>query len=191
MLRPHEIGAVADRHAERDDVGGDAGHAADKSVSADADELVHGRESADDGAFADRDMSAEVAPFTSVTLSPMLAVVGDVAADHQEAIGADLGRHVASLGARIDGDVLADQRVRTDGEGARLVVEFDVLGRGARATAKGNTLQPAPSVVRPVMLAWECTTTPSPSTTWGPITQNGPISTFVPSFAPGSTRAVA
>ena len=54
-----EIGAVANRHAERDDVGGDAGHAADKSVCADTDILVHGREPTDDGAFADRDMAAQ------------------------------------------------------------------------------------------------------------------------------------
>jgi hypothetical protein len=53
-----EIGAVANRHAERDDVGGDARHAV-ASVGADTDILVHGREPADDGAFADRDMAAQ------------------------------------------------------------------------------------------------------------------------------------
>ena len=54
----------------------------------------------------------KVAPFTSVTLSPMSQSWAMWAADHQEAIGADLGRHVAALGARIDRDILADQRVR-------------------------------------------------------------------------------
>src|SRR4029079_7072278 len=125
-----EVGAVANRHAERDDVGGDAGHAADKRVCADADILMHGRESADDGAFADRHMSAQGRAVHQRDVVADVAVVGDVAADHQEAIGAHIGRHMASLGTRIDCDVLADQRVRTDGEGARLVVEFDVLGRG-------------------------------------------------------------
>src|SRR6478609_9371848 len=57
--------------------------------------------------------------------------------------------------------------------------------------ANGNTLQPAPNCVRPVMTTCECTTTLSPSSTSGPITQNGPISTFGPSIALGSTAAVA
>ena len=55
--------------------------------------------------------------------------MGDVGADHQEAIGADLGGHMAPLGTRVDRDMLADQRVRADSQGARLVVKLDVLGR--------------------------------------------------------------
>src|SRR5450759_563946 len=57
--------------------------------------------------------------------------------------------------------------------------------------AKGNTRQSAPRAVRPVITAWEWTTMPSPSSTWGPTRQKGPISTLVPSFALGSTTAVA
>jgi hypothetical protein len=39
-VEPDEVRAIADGHAERDDVGGDAGHATDKRVGADAHELV-------------------------------------------------------------------------------------------------------------------------------------------------------
>ena len=43
-----------------------------------------------------------------------LAVVGDMGADHQEAVGADLGLHVAARGAGIDGDVLSDDGLGAD-----------------------------------------------------------------------------
>ena len=86
-------------------------------------------------------MAAQVAPFTSVTLSPSWQSWAMWGADHQEAIGADLGRHMASLGAGVDGDMLADELVGTYGQRARLIMKFDVLGRVAERQ-EGKHLAP-------------------------------------------------
>src|SRR6185312_4925741 len=50
---------VAHHRAVGDDVALDAGHAADHCVLADADELMHGAEAAEDGIVADHDVTAE------------------------------------------------------------------------------------------------------------------------------------
>ena len=54
-----ERGAVAQRHAERDEVMLEPGEAADEGVRADADELVRRRAAADDGEIADLHVAGE------------------------------------------------------------------------------------------------------------------------------------
>ena len=49
-----ERGAVAEHHAEGNDILLDPRHAADEGMGADAHELMHGGEAADDGVIADR-----------------------------------------------------------------------------------------------------------------------------------------
>src|SRR5262245_48979192 len=51
--------AESKRHAEGNDVGGNAGHAADESIGDDTHELVHSRLTANDGAVANRDVTAQ------------------------------------------------------------------------------------------------------------------------------------
>ena len=132
----------------------------------------------------------KVAPFTSVTLSPM----SQSWAMWQPIIRKQLAPTLVAIWPlSVPGLIVTYSRISVFEPMVRVLgSSWNLMSWGAAPSdTKGNTLQPAPSVVRLVMLAWECTTTPSPSTTCGPITQNGPISTFVPSFAPGSTRAVA
>src|SRR5262245_25879644 len=71
------------------------------------------------------------------------AIVGDMGANHQEAIGADRCRHMAALGAGIDGDIFADRRFRADGEGARLVAILYVL-RPLTDRGEGENFTPGP-----------------------------------------------
>src|SRR4026208_1213818 len=64
-------------------------------------------------------------------------------------------------------------------------------GGGCPIEANGNMLVLAPIVVRPVTTTWLLSSTSSPSATWLPTTQNGPMRTPSPSRAPDSTMAVA
>ena len=107
-----QIGAIAERHAEGNEIVLDPRHAADKRVSADANKLMHGAKTAEDGVLAHGDMSGERRIVDHDDMVGELAVMGDMRADHQEAVGADAGDTTAALGARIDGDILANDGVR-------------------------------------------------------------------------------
>ena len=128
-----ELGAVADRRAERDDVVLHARHAADEPAFADADELVHGREPAEDRIVADAAMSAERRVIDQDDVVADLAVMRDMRADEDQAVVADPGQQPAALGAGIDRDVLADRAVLADLQPARLAVILLVLRRQADA----------------------------------------------------------
>jgi hypothetical protein len=54
-----EAGAIAEGHAEGNEIVLDAGEAADEGVLADAHELMHRRAAAEDAEIADRDMAGE------------------------------------------------------------------------------------------------------------------------------------
>ncbi len=111
-VQPRQIGAVAEHHAEGNDVLLDPGHAADKTVGADAHELMHGAEAAEDGVVADGDMARERGVVDEDDVVADLAVVGDMGADHQQAVRADARDKTAALGAGIDRDMLADDGMR-------------------------------------------------------------------------------
>ncbi len=74
------------------------------------------------------------------------AIVRDVRADHQEAIGADRGRAAPARRAAMDGDVLADDAIRADLDGGLLALVAEVLrlaaddreARDARARADAS-----------------------------------------------------
>src|SRR6185369_4732829 len=113
-VEPAKIGAIADGHPKWDDVGGDPRHSADKCVGADAHELVYGGEPADNGAIANRDVTAQGGSVHQRHAVADFAIVSDMRADHQEAVGPDLGRHMAAFGTRIDGGVFPNDRFGTD-----------------------------------------------------------------------------
>ena len=128
-----ELGAVADRRAERDDVVLHPRHAADEPAFADPHELVHGRKSAEDHIVADAAMSAERRMIDQDDVVADLAIMRDVRADEDQAVVADPGQQPAAFGARIDGHVLADRAALADLQAARLAVIFLVLRRQADA----------------------------------------------------------
>ena len=68
-----------------------------------------------------------------------LAVMGDMRADHQEAVGADAGYAAAALGARIDGDVFANDGVIADFEPCIFAVIFQIL-RNVTDRGEGKNL---------------------------------------------------
>ena len=92
-----------------------------------------------------------------------LAVMGDMGADHQEAMGADAGHQAAAFGAGIDGDVLADDGLRPNLEAALFAVIFLVLRERGRSRRRGRPRSLRRACVRPVTTACEWRTTPSPS----------------------------
>ena len=88
--------------------------ATDKGVSADAQALLHGRQTAEDGIVADLNVSADCGVIDQGHVIADDAVVGDVGADHQEAVAADAGLHPAADGAAMDGHLLAYDAVLAD-----------------------------------------------------------------------------
>ena len=88
-LSPTRIGLRAERKAERNDVAGDAAHAAQHRALADADELVYGGVAADEHMVGDRDMAAQDRAVGKDDVVADLAVVSDMRIGHQEAAVAD------------------------------------------------------------------------------------------------------
>ncbi len=159
-----ELGAVADRRAERDHVVLDARHAADETALADAHILVHCRQAAEDGVVVDAAMAAERRVVDEDDVVADLAVMGDMRADEKQAVVADPRQHPAALGAGIDGHVLADDAVPADLEPARLAVIFPVLRRQADA-CEGKDLGARADRRVPAETTWPWTLTPSASRT--------------------------
>ena len=92
-VEAREMGAVADRHAVRDDVVLDARHAADEGVLADAHELVHGRRRRRGWRSRRSAMAGEHHVVGADDVVADLAVVRDVRVDEEQAVVADDGRH--------------------------------------------------------------------------------------------------
>ncbi len=88
-------------------------------------------QAADDRAIADRDVTAESDAVDQCDVVTDLTVMSDMGPDHQETIGTHLCFHVAALGPAMNGHVLADERIGTDGERAGLVRILYVLRREA------------------------------------------------------------
>jgi len=146
-LEAHDVesgqdGTIAERHAVRDEIILDPRHATDKRVSADANKLMHGAKTAENRVLAHGDMSGEGRIVDHDYMVGELAVVGDMRADHQEAVGTDAGDTTAALGARIDGDVFANDSVIADFEPCIFAVIFQILrnvtDRGERKNLTGT-----------------------------------------------------
>ena len=76
---------------------------------------------------ADGDVARERGVVDENDVVADLAVMGDMRPHHQQAVRADSRDEAPSLGAGIDGHVLADDGVRSDVEAALLAVIFLVL----------------------------------------------------------------
>ncbi len=71
------------------------------------------------------------------------AIMGDVGADHEQAIVADTGFHAVALGARVHGDVFADLVAGADDQNRLLALIFQVLRpRSDRGKRKDRGFRP-------------------------------------------------
>jgi hypothetical protein len=113
-VQTRQVRTVAEHHAKRNDVLLDPRHAADKSVRADAHELMHGAQAAEYGVVTDADMTGQCGVVDQDDMIADTAIVGNVRADHEETVGADLCQHAAAFGARADRHILSDQRLGAD-----------------------------------------------------------------------------
>ncbi len=126
-----EAGAIADHAAERNDVGLDAGDAADHRGTADTDILVKRGRPHDHRMVADADMATHHRVVRDDDVVAERAVVRDMCHRHQQAIGADPGDAVATDAGAMDGAVLAHLSAGADLATCRLVAVFEVLRRQA------------------------------------------------------------
>src|SRR5262249_42090053 len=126
-VEAHQPRAVADHLAIRDHVALDAGDAADHRVFADTHELMHGRQSAEDGEIADRHVARKrcIVGHDDVVADP--AIVCDMGAHHEETAVADPRQHAAAGGAGIHRDVLAHGIAPADLQAGSLTLIFQVL----------------------------------------------------------------
>ena len=81
-IQSAKIGAVADGHAERNEIGGNARHTADEGIGPDPHELMHGGQTADDRALADGDVAAQGRAVDQSDVVADLAIMGDMGGDH-------------------------------------------------------------------------------------------------------------
>src|ERR1035437_4094344 len=117
----------------RQDVLGDGRASADVGVLADAAELVHGTERADDCVVLDDDVAGERGSVGEDASVADGGVVADVDVGHDEAAGADAGDASAGGCSARDGDVFADGVQVTDLTACRLACVLQILGRDAEA----------------------------------------------------------
>src|ERR1035437_7420160 len=115
----------------RQDVLGDGRASADVGVLADAAELVHGTERADDCVVLDDDVAGERGSVGEDASVADGGVVADVDVGHDEAAGADAGDASAGGCSARDGDVFADGVQVTDLTACRLACVLQILGRDA------------------------------------------------------------
>ena len=189
-IEPGERGAVAERHAERNEVVLDAGEAADKGVRADADELMRRRSAAHDREVADLAMAREHHVVGQDDALAETAVVGDMGVGEEHAARADDRLRSAALRARVHRHAFADQAILADDEADRLAAILEVLRLVADRGERERCACARRPSVSPARLTCETRRTPSPSVTCGPTWQKGPISTSAPSRAPSSTTAL-
>ena len=106
---------------------------ADHRAPADADELVHARKPADDDLVAQMAMprDGDVVDEDHAVADP--AVMGDVAAGHEETVVALLRQPAAAGGTGVHGDVFADAVAGADHQPRVLARVFQVLRRLANA----------------------------------------------------------
>ena len=130
-IEPDQDGLRPERKSERNDVAGDAAHAAQHRALADADELVHRGVAADEHMIGDRDMAAEHGAVGEDDVVADVAVVADVRIGHQEAAVADRGDFAVVLGAGADRHAFADLAVAADGQPRGAAAVAGRLRRGA------------------------------------------------------------
>ena len=116
QVQAAQFAAVTGNDTERNDVAGNARHAADHGFAADAAELVNGAVAAQNGAVADADMAADDRVVGHDDVVADDAVMRNVAIDHEHAVVADGGGKVFFRRAALHGDVFADNVVFADDE---------------------------------------------------------------------------
>ena len=106
-------GIALDEHVGRHVVphGAHAGH---ETVAADGGEMVHGHGAGKRGMVVDVDVSAQQRAVGDDDVVAQLAIVGDVAAGHEEVVVAHAGDAVFFFRGAVDGDALADDVVVAD-----------------------------------------------------------------------------
>ena len=123
---PFELPARPRHQPVRQHVGGDHAQRPDHRTAAEADELVHTRQPADDHLVLDHAMPGDGDAVDQDHVVPDPAVVGNVRVDHEEVVVAD-DRLAVFLESPMEGDVFADRVARADREPARVFGNIDVL----------------------------------------------------------------
>ena len=148
-VEPRQIGAVAEHHAKGNDVLLHPRHATHETIGTDTHKLMHGAKSAEDRVVADGHVTRQGGVVDKNDMVSDLAIMGDVHSHHQQAVTADACHKTTAFGAWVHGDVLTNDRVRSDLEAAVLAVIFLVLRNVADGGKEGNPSQAFPIIVRP------------------------------------------
>ena len=189
VIEAGEAAAPAVDQSERDDVVGDAGDAGDERVSADADELVRRGAAAEDDEVVDLAVAPEHHVVGEDDAFAHSAIVGDVRIGEEHRARPHPRHSPAARGARVHRHPFADQTFFANYELRRLTAIFEVLRRMADRGERIDLASARRYGCRRRPRHGSATSTPSPSFTWRPIRQNGPISTSAPSSAPSSITA--
>ena len=122
-----KIGPVANHRSIRDHVAVNTGHAADHGVFADADKLMNGRQTANNGEILDQDMARQGSVIDQNTMVPDMTIVTNMGPGHQKAVIANCGFHPAAFRAGIKGGTFADFGTVANNQAALFTLELKVL----------------------------------------------------------------
>src|SRR5690606_11884329 len=128
-----EVGVVADRRTERDEIGRHQGARADERVAAGAGVLVDGGQATEESVVADLSVAADSGGLSHDDVVVDDAIVGDVAIAHDQTIIADRRDAAPAHGAAVNGGVFADDVVVADDELRRFAPVRQILRRAAEA----------------------------------------------------------
>src|SRR5579883_1224175 len=125
--------AVAERHSKGNDIVFDARHAADKSIGADADPLMHGGQASNARVILDADMASQRGVVHEEHVIADLAIMGNMRADEKQTMSAHARDVAAALRPAIHGYMLSDCRMGPDDEAALLAAILPILRRAAKS----------------------------------------------------------
>src|SRR5215831_3416807 len=126
-VEPAKTRPVSHYLAVRDDVALNSGHPADHRVPADPDILMDGAEPAQKSIFIDDHMATKGSVVGHHDMICDLAVMGNMHAEHEQAIVADPRHHPAAGCPGIHRHIFADRVVAPDDERGFLTAIFEIL----------------------------------------------------------------
>ncbi len=139
-VEPGEAGAVAHDLAIGDDVALHTGHAADHRMLADPDKLMNGAQPAEHGVVLDDDVAGKGRIVRHDHMVGDLTIMGDMGADHEQAVVANPGDHPAAGRSGVHRHIFADPIAAADDQCRRFAAIFEILrlepDRGERKNAR-------------------------------------------------------
>lgn len=170
----HTVGdAVLTNHAS----------AAQHRALPDLDELVNPGLSADDHVVSNMNVAGKADVVGNDGVVSDDAVMGDMDIGHQQIAVSDNSYSLVLYGSYRECAVFANNVIVTDNQLSFLAAVFIILRIDTDRCKGINLGWFLPILVWPVRTIWLCKVVPSPTSTWGPIVQNGPTTTFSASLA--------